>query len=132
MRSLKDWADSIIQARAIKETRENKESIVRTSGALAESGGKKAIWPMAGRLREAGSAWYSIGMKSFKGLRLSAADEEDVSIEKSCEVCDHPYVIRIKAWKIRSCDCAAAPCPKCLAFQIVDLDAIRKSKFGAC
>jgi hypothetical protein len=135
MRSLKELADSLMKARVVKDTREKKEAAVQLTRTLVKAGRNEALQPVVDRIHKAGSAcsaWYSIGMKSFRGLTLSAADDEDVTVEKSCDVCDHLYAIKIKAWKIRSCDCAAAPCPKCSAFQIVDLDVLRKDRFGAC
>jgi len=132
IKSLKDWADSIRKARIVKRTGEKKEAAIQLTKALVEAGMSEAVRPVVGRLHQAGSAWYSIGMKTFGNLTLSAADDEDVTVEKSCEICDHPYAVKIKAWKIRSCDCVAAPCPKCSVFQIVDLDRLRKERFGAC
>jgi hypothetical protein len=129
MRSLKEWAESIKMARIVKETRETKEAAVRLTKALASA---ETVQPVVRRIQETGSAWYSIGMKSFRNLTLSAADNEEVEVRRSCDICDHLYSVKIKAWKIRSCDVAAAPCPKCLTFQIVDLDVLRKERFGAC
>jgi hypothetical protein len=83
-------------------------------------------------IHNAGSVWYSVGAKTFRDLTLTAADDEDVTVEKSCDICSCLYAITIKAWKIRSCNCAAAPCPKCSAFQIIDLDRLRKERYGAC
>jgi hypothetical protein len=100
--------------------------------AIVDAGRREALKPVVDRFQRTGSVWYSIGMKSFRNLTLSAADNDDVTVEKSCEVCDHLYAIKVKAWKIRSCDMAAAPCPKCSTFQIVDLDVLRKERYGAC
>lgn len=130
MRSLKEWAESIKTARIVKETKEKKDAAVQFTKTLVQAEGP--VQPVVRRIRETGSAWYSIGMKSFRNLTLSADDNDDVEVRKSCEVCDHLYAIKIKAWKIRSCDVAAAPCPKCSTFQIVDLDVLRKERFGAC
>jgi hypothetical protein len=130
MISLKEWAESIKTARIVKETREKKDAAVQFTKSLVHADGP--VHPVVRRIQEAGSAWYSIGMKSFKGLTLSAADDDIVEVRKNCDVCDHPYAVKIKAWKIRSCDVAAAPCPRCSAYQILDLDAVRKENFGAC
>jgi len=137
MRSLREWAESIRKARTIADAREI--PAVKAAEALVIVGKTEAIRPVVKRIHKAGvgihnagSVWYSIGAKTFRDLTLTAADDEDVTVEKSCDICFYPYAIKIKAWKIRSCNCAAAPCPKCSAFQIIDLDRLRKERYGAC
>ncbi len=131
MKSLKEWADVIMKART-SGAREKKATVIKVAETLVQAGKKEAIRPVLERAYSAGSAWYTIGVKTFNDLRVSAADYDDVTVERICEFCDHLYPVKIKIWKIRSCDCAAAPCPKCAAFQVVDLDLVRKDRFGAC
>lgn len=140
MKSLKEWADTIMKARTMADAREKKVAAVKmaevtavkVAEALVKAGSPETIRPVIERVTQATNAWYAIGTKKFSNLKLAAADNDDIPVEKSCEVCEHPYIVKIKAWKIRSCDCAAAPCPRCSTFQIIDLDRLRKERYGAC
>lgn len=73
--------------------------------------------------------WYNIETSRYD-VKLTVNDDDLITINRQCEVCNHPYPVKIKAWKIRSCNYAAAPCPKCNVFQTVDLAALRKEDIG--
>ncbi len=68
--------------------------------------------------------WYRVE-KARHEIDLGVPDDTLVPVQYRCMICDHPYVVPIKAWKIRSCLYIAAPCKKCNTFQTIDMAELR-------
>lgn len=69
--------------------------------------------------------WYRVDRADHK-IDLTVPDDVIVPVQYRCMICDHPYIVPIKAWKIRSCHYIAAPCKKCNTFQTVDMAELRE------
>lgn len=68
--------------------------------------------------------WYRVE-KASHDINLGLPDDALVPVQYRCMICDHPYVVPIKAWKVRSCLYIAAPCKKCNTFQTIDMAELR-------
>lgn len=72
--------------------------------------------------------YFSVDQARHEVL-LAADDDELIAVDHRCMMCNFPYRVNVKAWKIRSCNYIAAPCPKCHTFQTLDMAEVRKMNF---
>jgi hypothetical protein len=125
--SLKEWAVILKKARLHDEMRARTEATVKAAEALFMAGERDAIAPVLRRIMNTGVPLYRMGVKTVQGFRLLAASEDEITVETACPVCAHLYPVKIKSWRSRTRECIA-PCPKCSAFRLIDLTAIRKER----
>lgn len=64
-----------MKARSVAEARKKKEAAVKVAGVVVNASRKEAVQPMVDRINKAGRAWYSISIKTFRSLNLTAADD---------------------------------------------------------
>jgi hypothetical protein len=127
MISLKEWAGLLKKARIHEEMRQRTDATIRAAGSLLSAGEREAVAPVIKRIIHAGAPLYKISAKTARGLKLLAASHNEIIIETACPVCSHLYSVKVRSWKTRGRDCIA-PCPECSAFQLIDLDALRKER----
>jgi hypothetical protein len=127
MISLKEWAGLLKKARIHEEMRQRTDATIRAAGSLFSVREREAVVPVIKRILNAGVPLYRISAKTARGLKLISTSRDEIIIETACPVCSHLYTVKVKSWKTRARDCIA-PCPECSAFQLIDLDAIRKER----
>ncbi len=127
MISLKEWAGLLKKARIREEMRERTEATIKAAGSLFSAGEREAVAPVIRRILNAGAPLYNISEKTVQGLKLLSASHDEIIVETTCPVCSHLYSVKVKSWKTRARDCIA-PCPECSAFQLIDLDDLRKDR----
>ena len=127
MISLKEWAGLLKKARIHEEMRERTDATIRAAGSLFSAGEREAVTPVIKRIITAGVPLYNMSAKTVRGLKLLSASHDEIVVEATCPVCSHLYSVKVKSWKTRARDCIA-PCPECSAFQLIDLDTLRKER----
>jgi hypothetical protein len=127
MISLKEWAGLLKKARIQEEMRQRTDATIKAAGSLFSARERESVTPVIRRILKVGAPLYKISEKTARGLKLLSASCDEIVIETACPVCAHLYSVKVKSWKTRARDCIA-PCPECSAFQLIDLDALRKER----
>lgn len=113
------------KARAREEMREKTEAAIKFAEALFTAGEREAIRPVLRKIIKTGTPLYRMGVETARELKLLSASENEIVVETACEVCAHLYPVKVPAWKTSARD-QIALCPKCSAFQMIDLSKLRK------